>query len=179
LDGRVVRKVSLCTTDEAAAQEQLLAWCLINRQHAETTQKARLADVLQRYRVCHGDLLRSAGRIRRSHEQWIEFHGPSFLLALSTLAHAPRAEPPTKYKVPTNEQECDQLYTELVLSPGDGAAIQHFLIGTNADHIMPDLCNRKKYQPAYDFAVPLIESNKQPLPQAPRQPSNCFLGSNC
>ncbi|CAN1724219.1 protein of unknown function [Hyphomicrobium sp. 1Nfss2.1] len=84
-----------------------------------------------------------------------------------------------KYKVPTNEQECDQLYTELITSPGDGAAIQLFLIGTNADHIMPDLCKRKAYQAAYDFAVPLIESNKQPMPKAPQQPSNCFLGSNC
>lgn len=103
----------------------------------------------------------------------------SLLLALSALAYAARADPPIKYKVPTNEQECDQLYTELLISPGDGAAIQHFLIGTNADHIMPDLCKRKAYQAAYDFAVPLIESNKQPMLKASQQPSNCFLGSNC
>lgn len=97
------------------------------------------------------------------------------LLATCAAPSAVWAEP--AYKVPTNAQECDQLYFDLIVSAGDAAATQHFLIGTNADKIMPELCKRASYQAAYDFAVPMIESNKKPMPQsAPPPMKDCFLG---
>jgi hypothetical protein len=87
----------------------------------------------------------------------------------------------TKY--PTNQQECDQILDKvldavMIETNGEGLAIQHFLIGTNADHVLPKLCAERNYAKAVEFANSIVDGDPQP-PQIKNgnQGRDCFM--NC
>lgn len=87
----------------------------------------------------------------------------------------------TKY--PTNQQECDEIFGKvidavMIETNGEGLAIQHFLIGTQADKVLAELCAAQNYAKAVDFANSIVDGDPQP-PQVknPNVGKDCFL--NC
>ena len=87
----------------------------------------------------------------------------------------------TKY--PTNERECDEILDKvldalLIETGGAGLAIQQFLMGTQADKVLPKLCAQHSYEQAADFANSIIDGDPQP-PQVKNDNAgrDCFL--NC
>jgi len=81
---------------------------------------------------------------------------------------------------PTTQQECDRIFDKvsdavMIETNGEGLAIQHFLIGTNADHVLPKLCAEQNYKAAVDFANSIVEGDPQPPQISNDDHGDCFL----
>lgn len=87
---------------------------------------------------------------------------------------------------PRNADECGMVFDQVAntvmdTAPGvdSAVALVNFMMATNADNILRDLCNKGAYLQAFELGNNYIEGERHHAPPPRKNPGQCFLTTAC